>query len=136
MCVIIIVLLFVPLGQPSKEATQSLPLREKLRHMDAPGLVLFLGAITCILLALTWGGSTYQWNDQRIIGLFVGFGALLILFCYWLVRQGELALIPVRVLKKRSVYVGATTLIGFGIISVVVSFPSSNDKYLFNYILV
>ncbi|KAI4858582.1 hypothetical protein F4820DRAFT_442192 [Hypoxylon rubiginosum] len=87
--------------------------------MDAPGLVLFLGAITCILLALTWGGSTYQWNDQRIIGLFVGFGALLILFCYWLVRQGELALIPVRVLKKRSVYVGATTLIGFGIISVV-----------------
>ncbi|OTA54020.1 MFS multidrug transporter-like protein, partial [Hypoxylon sp. EC38] len=118
-CVIIIVLLFVPFGQPSKETNLSLPLREKLRHMDAPGLVLFLGAVTCILLALTWGGSVYHWNDREVIGLFVGFGTLSICFFCWLVRQGELALIPVRVLKKRSVYVGATTLIGFGIISVV-----------------
>ncbi|RYP41930.1 hypothetical protein DL767_000667 [Monosporascus sp. MG133] len=118
-CVIVIVLLFVPLGQPSKDANQSLPSREKFRHMDAPGLVMFLGAICCLLLALTWGGHTYSWNDRKIIGLFVGFGVLALCFCYWLVRQGELALIPVRVLKKRSVYVGATTLLGFGVISVV-----------------
>lgn len=120
-CVIAIVLLFVPLGQPSEEASQGLPLHEKFRHMDAPGLVLFIGAICCLLLALTWGGHTYPWNDQKIIGLFVGFGTIALCFCYWLVRQGELALIPVRVLKKRSVYVGAATLLGFGVISVVVS---------------
>ncbi|KAI1658100.1 major facilitator superfamily domain-containing protein [Daldinia decipiens] len=95
-CVIIIVLLFVHLGQVSKEANQALPVREKLRHMDASGLILFLGAITCILLALTWGGGAYPWSDQRIIGLFVGFGVLMLCFCYWLVRQGDHALIPIR----------------------------------------
>lgn len=89
--------------------------------MDIPGLVMFLGAICCLLLAMTWGGQAYPWDDQKIIGLFVGSGCLTLCFCYWLSRQGELALIPVRVLKKRSVYVGATTLLGFGVISVVVS---------------
>lgn len=93
--------------------------------MDAPGLVLFLGAMCCILLALTWGGTVYAWNDQKIIGLFVGFGILMAIFIYWLTRQGELALIPVRVLKQRSVYIGATTLLGFGGISVVVSVQPS-----------
>lgn len=89
--------------------------------MDFLGLVMFLGAICCLLLAMTWGGQTYPWADQKIIGLFVGAGCLILCFCYWLVRQGELALIPVRVLKKRSVYVGALALVGFGMISVVVS---------------
>ncbi|ETS85984.1 hypothetical protein PFICI_04009 [Pestalotiopsis fici W106-1] len=118
-CVIISVILFVPLGEPSQDGNKALSLREKLMHMDAPGLVLFLGAMCCILLALTWGGTVYSWNDQRIVGLFVGFGVMMVIFIYWLIRQGELALIPVRVLKTRSVYVGAICLLGFGGVSVV-----------------
>ncbi|KAK7972352.1 MFS general substrate transporter [Apiospora saccharicola] len=116
--VIAIVFLFVPLGKPST-SHQDLSLRQKLQHMDAPGLFMFLGAICCLLLALTWGGQTYPWSNARIIALFVLFGIMAPSFCYWLVRRGELALIPVRVLKRRSVYVGALALLGFGLLSVV-----------------
>ncbi|KAI5861439.1 major facilitator superfamily domain-containing protein [Durotheca rogersii] len=117
--VMIIVFFFVPVAKSANSANQSLPIREKLRRMDTPGLILFLGGITSLLLALTWGGQTYPWRDSRIIGLFVGFGLITILFCYWLVRQGDLALIPLRVLKKRSIYMGSITLTGFGTLNVV-----------------
>ncbi|KAI1205122.1 major facilitator superfamily domain-containing protein [Annulohypoxylon truncatum] len=117
--VILVVLIFVPLGRSSNKVNGALPLREKLRHMDLPGLVLFLGTICCLLLVLTWGGQTYAWKDSKIIGLFIGFGLLLICFCFWLVRQGDVAIIPLRVLKKRSIYVGSVALLGYGILSVV-----------------
>ncbi|EHK96007.1 putative HC-toxin efflux carrier TOXA [Glarea lozoyensis 74030] len=62
-----------------------------------------------------WGGHTYPWQDSRIIGLFVGSGLLAILFCYWLWMQGEMALIPLRILRKRSIAMGAVTLFAINI---------------------
>lgn len=120
-CVIIAILLFVPMRQSSNQADRNLPLRSKLRHMDAIGTVLFIGAICCLLLILTWGGQTYQWNSSIIIGLFVGFGLLTLCFCYWLWKQGDLALIPLRVLRRRSICMGALILFSLGISSQVVS---------------
>lgn len=118
--VIIVASILVPRTSSSDTSNMRLPLRQKLNYMDFPGLVIFLGLVTCLLLALTWGGTTYEWQDSRIIGLFVGFGLLAVIFTYWLVRRGDAALIPLRVLKKRSVYVGALAQTGYGIISVVV----------------
>jgi hypothetical protein len=109
----------VPSSHSANIANTSLPLRQKLQHMDFAGLVIFLGLVTCLLLALTWGGETYAWHDSRIIGLFIGFGLLTIVFCYWLVRRGDTGLIPLRVLRQRSIAVGALVLAGFGVISVV-----------------
>lgn len=96
--------------------------------MDAIGLILFFGAVTSLLLVLTWGGQLYLWNNPKIIGLFVSFGVLTLILCWWFNKQGDLALIPLKVLKKRSVYVGAVTLLGFGILSIGVSIfpPSAN----------
>lgn len=82
--------------------------------MDAGGTVLFIGAICCLLMALTWGGQTYAWNDSKIIGLFIGFGLISLCFLYWIWKRGDAALIPLRVLRKRSIYMGAITLFGIG----------------------
>ncbi|KJZ70909.1 hypothetical protein HIM_09702 [Hirsutella minnesotensis 3608] len=117
--VLVLVFIFVNIDQSSDKSNQALPLRDKFHRMDIPGLVLFLGAVCCLLLALTWGGQTYPWRDSRIIGLFIGFGLLTACFCYWLVRQGDFAIIPLRVLKIRSIYMGSITLVGYGILSVV-----------------
>ncbi|GAW25754.1 putative efflux pump antibiotic resistance protein [Rosellinia necatrix] len=117
--VVIVVLLFVPTAQPPDKTNENLPIREKLRHMDGVGLLLFLGAVTSLLLVLTWGGQAYPWNDQKIIGLIVGFGLLALAFCAWLVKRGDRALIPLKVLKIRSIYVGSVSLLGFGVLSVV-----------------
>lgn len=110
----------VPTRLSSNEENSNLPLSTKLYRLDIPGLILFLGAICCLLLVLTWGGQQYAWNDPKIIALFIVFGLLTIAFCYWLVRQGDAALIPIGVLKNRSIYMGSIVLIGFGLVSVVV----------------
>ncbi|GAW20476.1 hypothetical protein ANO14919_099820 [Xylariales sp. No.14919] len=113
---ILIIFFFVPFAKNFNKATRELPLREKLRRIDAVGTVLFLGLVTSLLLALTWGGQQYAWRDSKIIGLFIGFGLILIVFCFWNWKRGELALIPLRVLRKRSICMGALVLFAYGIV--------------------
>lgn len=44
------------------------------------GLLIFIPAIMSLLLALQWGGSSYPWNNSRIIALTVLFSVLGIVF--------------------------------------------------------
>ncbi|KAK8017349.1 MFS general substrate transporter, partial [Apiospora rasikravindrae] len=118
--VLLIIFFFVDVsGSTTNQASRDLPIRDKIRHMDLLGLAIFLGAVCCLLLVLTWGGQAYPWGDGRIIGLFVAFGVLTASLIFWLIKQGELALIPLRVLKNRSIYMGSITLVGYGVLSVV-----------------
>ncbi|KAM7219719.1 Major facilitator superfamily domain containing protein [Rhypophila decipiens] len=121
-CVIILLYIFVPFRSASNPANISLPLGEKIRHMDMGGTVVFIGAICCLLLALTWGGTLYAWNDSKSIGLLVGFALLTIGLCYWLWRQGEEAMIPLRVLRQRSLSMGSLVLFCLGLMTQTYSF--------------
>ncbi|GAP82380.2 putative efflux pump antibiotic resistance protein [Rosellinia necatrix] len=120
--VIIVVSLFVPNQQSHNESERKVPLRSKLQHMDFLGIILFIGSISSLLLALTWGGQTYPWNNSKIIGLFIGFGLLAIVLCFWLWKRGDVALIPFRVLKKRSISMGALVLFFLGISGQIYAF--------------
>lgn len=51
-----------------------------LKDLDLPGTVCMVASVICLLLALQWGGSTYAWNNGRIIALFVVSGVLAIAF--------------------------------------------------------
>ncbi|TGO28140.1 hypothetical protein BPAE_0031g00050 [Botrytis paeoniae] len=73
------------------------PLKEKLQSIDGPGLVLFAASITMLLLALQWGGVDYAWSSSVIIGLFVGFVVVLLLFIFWDIHRADGGLIPVRI---------------------------------------
>ncbi|KAK9326757.1 major facilitator superfamily domain-containing protein [Lipomyces starkeyi] len=81
--------------------------REKILQLDPIGIVLIIGSVICYVLALQWGGGlTMPWNSSTIIGLFVGFGLLLIAFGidqWWL---DERAMLPKRLLKNRYIYQG------------------------------
>ncbi|KAI0382677.1 MFS multidrug transporter-like protein [Hypomontagnella monticulosa] len=116
---IVVVFFFVPLTGKVDEEARDLPLSQKLRRLDAIGTVLFLGLVCCLLLALTWGGQQYAWNSSIIIGLFVGFGLMLVCFSLWDLKQGEMALIPWRVFRKRSISMGAITLFAYGLVMYV-----------------
>ena len=77
-------------------------------QLDPTGTVLILAAVICYILALQWGGVSLPWSDSKIIGLFVGFGLLLVAFGFnewWL---GERAMLPPRLLKNRYIYQGMT----------------------------
>ncbi|PSR77158.1 major facilitator superfamily domain-containing protein [Coniella lustricola] len=119
-----IVLLFVPLKQQGEQNTKNMHMTtiEKLRHMDTIGMILFSGAICCLLLVVTLGGNTYPWKSARCIGLFVTFGVLWIGFCFWLWWRGDVALIPLKVLRQRSIWTGALVLFGLGMASQIYAY--------------
>ncbi|KAK8081415.1 MFS general substrate transporter [Apiospora saccharicola] len=116
-CVIAVVFFFVHIGQSSNQANRALDLRKKLSHMDGLGTVLFLGAVCCLLLVLQMGGREWAWRDSRCIGLFVGFAVLTGCFALWQWRRGDRAIIPFRILRKRSIGMGALVLFSLGMSS-------------------
>jgi MFS family permease len=89
-----------PLEHPE---LSSIRLVEKLKRIDIIGLLLFIPAVTCLLFALESGGSTYPWNNGRIISLLILFGVLgiaFITFQYW---KGAEANLPIHIITQRSV---------------------------------
>ncbi|KAM0815749.1 putative Major facilitator superfamily (MFS) profile domain-containing protein [Seiridium cardinale] len=64
-----------------------------LTKVDYTGILIMTGAFTSLVIGVTWGGSTYPWNDGRIIATLVvgcvgllGFG----LFEGFVVKEGIL----------------------------------------------
>ena len=92
---------------PPRREQASIGLKARLKQFDPIGTSLFLPAIVCLLLALQWGGSKYEWGSGRIVALLVLFGLLIISFAAVQVWQQENATTPPRVLKQRSVMAGA-----------------------------
>jgi hypothetical protein len=68
------------LKNPPPAAKGGLPAKLKLRQLDIPGASILIGAITCLLLALQWGGIVYPWTDAKVYGCLIGFGLVLVLF--------------------------------------------------------
>jgi hypothetical protein len=64
-------------------------------------------AIICLLLALQWGGSKYEWSNARIIVLFVMFGVLISIFIAVQFWKKDKATVPPRILRNRSVAASA-----------------------------
>lgn len=88
---------------PPARKNQPAPVFEHIKRLDPLGTFFFIPAVVCLLLALQWGGSTYDWNSWRIIVLFVVFGVLLIAFATVQILTPDTASIPVRIITQRSV---------------------------------
>jgi MFS transporter, DHA2 family, glioxin efflux transporter len=101
-----IILFLVFFRQPkSTYEPHSTPLKEKILQLDLPGSVIILGSVICYLLAMQEGGTKYAWNSAHIIGLLVGFGLLLILFCVEQYFAGERAVFQGKIVKDRTLVV-------------------------------
>ncbi|RDL36306.1 Uncharacterized protein BP5553_05658 [Venustampulla echinocandica] len=81
-------------------------LREKFLQMDPIGIALIMAAVVCYILALQWGGVSLPWSNSKVIGLFVGFGLLMVCFCIDQYLLGERAMLPPRLLKNRYIWQG------------------------------
>ena len=79
--------------------------------VDIIGFFVVTSSLICLILALQWGGSTYSWKSSIIIGLFLGFGAIMALFIF-LENKVAWPILPPRALRNRTV-VGASLLAGF-----------------------
>lgn len=95
-----IVLLFV--NVPRNPASIGASFWERILRLDLYGTAIFIPAVICLLLPLQWGGSTYPWNNSRIIGLFAGSGVMFVIFIgiqYW---RGDRGMFPPLLFKSRS----------------------------------
>ncbi|KAF2968178.1 hypothetical protein GQX73_g5380 [Xylaria multiplex] len=62
-----------------REATFS----EKVVRIDWIGSFIFTGSATSFLIAVSWGGSQYEWNSiQTLVPLIIGFVGLLVTLVY------------------------------------------------------
>ena len=104
---IVLVVLSIWFKDPRSNPDTELPLKDKLKKLDLPGTAVFVPSVTCLLLALQWGGLTYSWSDARIIVLFCVFAASLTCFLWFQRIQGDNATLPLRILKQRSIVSGA-----------------------------
>ncbi|KAL9105861.1 MAG: hypothetical protein Q9227_009024 [Pyrenula ochraceoflavens] len=89
---------------PNRELDSSLTLKAKLRKLDLLGVLIFIPAIVCVLLALQWGGSKYSWSNARIIVLLVLFGLLMMSFVALQWWEGEKATVPSSIIKQRTLW--------------------------------
>lgn len=109
---ILVILFFLRLPVTNEWAGK--PILERIRQLDLIGASLLIPAIVCLLLALQWGGNKYAWSNSRIIGLFVGFGLLAIIFAISQLWLGEKATLPPTILKQRTVLASCLFALFFG----------------------
>lgn len=84
-----------------ERAHSNLTTREKLSQIDLLGAFSLLASITCLLLALQWGGSIYPWSDSRVWGCLLGFSLLILIFIGLQFKLGDRGTIPPRILLKQ-----------------------------------
>ncbi|TVY30659.1 Efflux pump [Lachnellula hyalina] len=110
---IIIILLLKSKNSSAQNGGKS-GLLEVIWYLDPIGTILFVPSIICLLLALKWGGTTYNWDDGRIIALFVVFGILFVTFMgvqYWM---GDKATVPLHIASQRTIAASSVFAIFMG----------------------
>ncbi|KAI0473596.1 putative efflux pump [Xylariaceae sp. FL0804] len=110
--VTILVIIFF-FQHPPQARAQAQNLWQRIRQFDPLGLVLFVPAIVCLLLACQWAGTKYPWKSVRIILLFIVFGLLTIAFFILQHLQKANATLPLRILSNRTVW--ASCIFSFGL---------------------
>lgn len=94
-----------------KSTNNKVSLLGQLGKLDPLGTLCFIPSIVCLVLALQWGGTTYAWNDGRVIACLVIFAVSIVAFIVVQVRLGHKATVPPRIIKQRSIASGAWLMI-------------------------
>ncbi|KAF4765190.1 hypothetical protein HAV15_004086 [Penicillium sp. str.  len=100
--VMIFIALFYNGSRGGQRTFESTGFRSEIARFDLAGTFIFISATICLLLALSWGGTTYAWDSACIIALLTVAGGLCCTFIgveYWMKDR---AIIPLRLLRKPS----------------------------------
>lgn len=97
-------LAFVNVPEVLTKEKSSVAIRVLPSQLDLIGFALFAPSAIQLLLALQYGGNQYPWNSSQVISLFCGAGATFMIFLFWDYRQGDKAMIPFSMIRKRVVW--------------------------------
>ncbi|WP_405428038.1 MDR family MFS transporter [Micromonospora sp. NBC_00617] len=76
-----------------------IPFERRDHAIDWLGAGLLVAGVSCLLLALSWGGNEYPWGSGLIIGLFVAGAVLAVLFVLQEARVAE-PILPLRLFRS------------------------------------
>lgn len=76
-----------------------IPFTRREHAIDWLGAGLLVAGVSCLLLALSWGGNEYAWSSGEIIGLFVAGAVLAVLFLFQEARVPE-PILPLRLFRR------------------------------------
>jgi hypothetical protein len=96
--------------------------KARVADIDYIGPLLFIPAISCLLLALQFGGTTNTWTSPKVWALLAVFIAV---FPIWIFSQfwlGERATIPPRIFFQRTVFFGSCYSFFLGACEIVILF--------------
>ncbi|MFC8847759.1 MULTISPECIES: MDR family MFS transporter [unclassified Micromonospora] len=78
-----------------------IPFHRRKHTIDWLGAALLVAGVSCLLLALSWGGNSYAWGSAVIIGLFAAGAVLGGLFLLQEARVAE-PILPLRLFRSRT----------------------------------
>lgn len=111
--VVVVVVLFI-LHIKRDNNPKHVSVINRILQLDLIGTAILVPTVICLLLALQWGGSQYAWNSSRIIGLFIGFGLLAIIFIGSQLKLGDKGILPPRLFRDRNVRSALIFAVFFG----------------------
>ncbi|GAB2623495.1 MDR family MFS transporter [Pseudactinotalea suaedae] len=76
-----------------------LPHSPRKAIVDVWGIITLTVALVAILLATSWGGTTYPWSDWHVLGLF-GVGAVALVAFVLIERRAAEPVIPLRLFRN------------------------------------
>lgn len=83
-------------------------MKEKIQRIDIIGTAILCAATVCLLLVLQWANVGSDWSQGRIIGLLVvAFVVLSGVFIIVQIWKKDLATVPPRIIKQRSIIAAA-----------------------------
>ena len=99
----------LPLGILALVVTSSvlrLPFTTRSHRIDFEGAALLVLGVSCLLLALIWGGNEYEWTSTTIVGLLAVGSIVTGLFVVWEGRAAE-PILPLRLFRSDIFTVGS-----------------------------
>lgn len=111
--VVVVVVLFI-LKISRNNNPKNLSIISRITQLDLIGTFILIPTVVCLLLALQWAGSDYAWNSSHIIGLFIGFGLLTIVFVTSQLYLGDKGILPPRLFRDRNVLAAMLFAVFFG----------------------
>ncbi|KAK4458481.1 major facilitator superfamily domain-containing protein [Cladorrhinum samala] len=91
---------------PPKAKHEPANFKTHVKRLDPLGIFFLLPGVVSLFMAFQWGGSTYDWNEWRIILLLVVFVVCTIAFYLVQHFKPDTATVPGRVFKQRTVFFG------------------------------
>jgi MFS family permease len=94
---------------PEHDPLPNFPWITRMKRIDWAGIVLFVAALACLLMAIDFGGVQWAWNSGSSIALFVVASILFIAFgvqqSFCILCDESTRLFPVHFLKRRSLII-------------------------------